>query len=98
MGEINPGFLVGVTTEGNPVLRGMFYFQGTVGLPLELVLFWLQQKNYVMDWEDWVFGAFKDGWNPKTIEARSSSAVLEIYGKTYHEQWSSRMEKLICSL
>lgn len=71
----------GITTEGLPVLANVFSLVGTHGIPLEIILYKFQQEGIVVDWEDYIKGALKDGHNPKTIKARILAAVGDVYGE-----------------
>ena len=83
----------GTTTEGRPVLSGMSYFTNTQGLPLEIVLMWCQEKDFVIDWLDYIAGCVADGHNLRTIESRIYSACLDVYGREYAKE----VQKRLCS-
>ena len=84
----------GITPEGKHVCSGLFKMVGTHGVPLELVLGWLQENNKVMDWVDYCTGALNDGHNPGTIRARITTAVGDVYGPVHSREVGKRLDTL----
>jgi len=84
--------IAGKTTDGKDVTSGNFSLVGSHGLPLELVLMFMKEKELVIDWLDYINGALKDGANIETVKARISSAVADVYGPKYRDEVMKRIE------
>jgi alanyl-tRNA synthetase len=81
-------------SNGIPVLAGISTFTNTHGLPLEIVLHFCKEKNYLVDWLDYVNGCLKDGHNFNTIKSRIEAACSDIYGKDYTKEIQKRLSDL----
>lgn len=75
------------------VIGGLFYLSGTHGLPLEFILDFLKDRNLVMDWQDYIKEAIKDGHKISTVKARIISAVGDVYGCKYREEVEKRLDE-----
>lgn len=64
-------------------------------MPLEDVLFRFKHNKITIDWVDWCTDALIDGWNPQTIISKTTSAVSEIYGQKYSQEFEKRIRKLM---
>jgi alanyl-tRNA synthetase len=84
-----------VTTEGQPVMAGVFPLVGTHGIPLEVILHRFKESGQVVDWPDYVAGALADGHKPRTVKARIAAAVGDIYGPDHREAVETRLEQLL---
>lgn len=82
----------GVTTEGKAVIGGVFFFFGTLGVPLEDICQVFKEENLVIDWRDFIEGAVKDGPQVDRIISRISEATLEIFGSQASEEIVSKLE------
>lgn len=69
----------GITQDGKYVISGVHKLVGTYGLPLEDVLIYFTNKNYVIDWLDYILSASKEGASNKTIKSKLLAAASEIY-------------------
>ncbi len=81
----------GNTTDGNPVMKNVFNLVGTHGVPLELILDKFKRGGWVVDWDDYIKSALKDGHNINTIKSRILSAVGDSYGSLYRKQFEYRL-------
>lgn len=82
----------------NYVVGGAFSAVGTHGLPLEVVLMFFKDNNWVVDWVDYVNGALKDGHNLSTVRSRIFSAVGDVYGPKYRDAVIERFDKFFGEL
>jgi len=81
----------GVYMVPKPVMADVFPLVGTHGVPLEIILDFFKEREMVMDWPDYIRGALKDGHNPRTIKARITSAVGDVYGASYRDAVEERL-------
>lgn len=84
----------GETPGGLPVIRGVFYYHSTVGLPLTDILDVMSRKKQVVDWADFVAGARKDGWSWRTIKSKISESTANVYGREYAQEVRNRLDLL----
>lgn len=80
----------GVTTEGNRVVD-FFNIVETKGFPLEFALLALKDGGLVPDWISFWEKALIKGWKPSGTRIRLETAIQEVYGPEYLEQWQARM-------
>jgi len=85
----------GITTEGQPVIAGVFPLVGTHGVPLEFVLSEFKRCGQDVDWPDYVRGAIKDGHKPRTIKARILSAVGDVFGPKHAAEVKKRLDVVL---
>lgn len=71
----------------------MFHVTSSQGLPLEIILEVLKEKDIVVDWKNFYDLAIQSGWKYKRIRERISSSVFEVYGPEYRDQVIRRLEK-----
>ena len=64
----------------------------THGLPLEVILSIFEQRGLVPDWLGFIESAKKAGWNPKGTRAKLQTAVLDMYGSEYLQEWQKRLD------
>ena len=84
--------VVGITTDGQQVVTGVFDITTSIGLPLEMILEGLQKKNMVVDWIDFYQCGIKNHWKVKTIMIRIETTVEEVYGKDYCKEVMKRLK------
>ena len=74
--------IVGKTEDGKTVVSDVFRFVDTHGLPIDHLLHKLDEHNLVMDWLDFMYAAYKQGWAIKTIHSRCVGGVSDAYGNS----------------
>ncbi len=74
---------VGVTTEGKPVVAGIYRFCETVGLPLVDALFVLDQQGQVPCWESYYKEALDAGMKHARILSRLKEAMADTYSPEF---------------
>jgi len=87
--------LIGKTSDNKPVFDGIGKLCFTQGIPLEIILGYFHDNKLTVDWADYIFEAFKDGHNPRTIKSKIESAVFDIYGQSYSTEIMDRANKII---
>jgi len=85
--------LVGRTECGKPILANVFVMYGTHGLPLEIILGYFKDNDFVVDWPSYICDALAEGHNLKTVQARILAAVADVYGKPYITHFSERLDE-----
>ncbi len=83
--------VVGTTPEGKSVVQGAFYFVETHGIPLDMVIEHLENKNMIIDWCDFYEDALKNNWGVRTIFTKIEMALLDLYGRDYAENVLCRL-------
>lgn len=84
--------------DTNIIVYDAFRFVGTHGVPLELVLSFFKDNGLLIAWDSFVTDALKDGWKKRTIRARASAAIGDVFGEVYLKEWLIRMDKLLESI
>lgn len=79
-------WISGQTTEGYPVIAGVFDLVDSQGIPLSILLESFKEKNIVVDWDHFLTQSIKRKWNWSTTLSKIEEAVGEVYGKHYKEQ------------
>lgn len=85
----------GITTDGKPVVAGVFKLMSTHGLPLEFILEELKRRGLVTDWVDFVVKARADGWKDRTIVSRVEAAVGDVFGARYRQEFMTLLNALL---
>lgn len=76
-------------------MKGVFDLVGTHGLPLEIALEGLKSRGAMPDWLDYWTEATKGGAKPAGVRFRLSNAVMDVYGKEFHDPWLEMLDKII---
>lgn len=86
---------VGIDSNNNQVLAGVFQFYDSHGLPLDIVFSLLKDQGYSISYYDFVKDAAIAGWKNETIILRLREAIIDVYGKEY---WLEVEKKLKITL
>lgn len=81
---------IGITADARPVMTDVFVLVGTHGLPLEMVLELMKERDWLVAWPDYTRDAMKDGAKYRTVRARVMAAVAEVCGQDYFVPFSVR--------
>jgi len=76
------------------MLRGMpgvFKLCDTVGLPLEIIILELRDRNLVVAWDEFITDARTHGWTDKTIRKKILGANHDALGAEYAEEVRKRL-------
>ena len=69
---------VGVTESGAIVVGGVFKLMDTIGLPLDIIVQELKQRNIIPAWDHFILDAKAAGWKQKTIIRKMVEIDVEI--------------------
>lgn len=85
---------VGVTPEDKKAIDGVFRMFDTIGLPLDIILDQLHERDLVVSWKHFFRDALKAGWTLKTTMNRVTIAVRDAYLPDYADEVVKRLELL----
>lgn len=86
--------IAGYTTDGKIVVKGIFHFFETTGLPLDIIVDQLSSRDLVPSWHDYVLEAIAAGIPPERVKSRLEEVILDVYGRKYWEDVKIRIEKM----
>jgi len=66
----------------------------TYGVALDLVLDTFEREGLVPDWESFHRHSIKKQWNENSTAIKIETAILDVYGKEYLEEWRKRWRKV----
>lgn len=76
-------------------MSGVFPLFGSLtGLPLEDLVYLLNQNNMVVDWIDFYREGLKHGWKEERMLERIKLSVSETYGQKQAEETVRRLKKI----
>tara|TARA_R110000824_G_scaffold38621_1_gene117870 strand:+ start:455 stop:826 length:372 start_codon:yes stop_codon:yes gene_type:complete len=81
----------GETTDGKDTIGGGFRFVDEKGIPLEILVSYLDDRGMMLDWLDFFADSKKQGWKPQRTFIRLQAAVGDVYGPKFREGWEERM-------
>lgn len=70
----------GVTTDGRPVVAGLYAFYETHGVALGLVVEALHARGAAPDWADFYHAARAAGVGRESVREKVRAAVAEVHG------------------
>ena len=92
-GSGGPGLKVtGKTEDGKLVIGGVFKLNDTYGLPLEITLDKLNEKNMLPDWIEFWQSAMKAGWTQERTWIMLTSSIGDVLGPEFRKEWEKRMK------
>lgn len=74
-----------MTTEGKPVIGGVFPLVNSEGILLEVLISRMHDKGYVIDWHGFWKEAMENGWNPRSTVTKIATSVGEVLGPEVRE-------------
>ena len=77
--------VIGVTTDKKNVVKGLFSFYSTSGLPLVDIWRLCHINNLCPSWIDFYEEAVNNKWKYKTIINRLKDSLDEVYGVEYRK-------------
>lgn len=77
----------GVTPEGLRVVRSVFPLVDTHGIPLDLVLDQLRERQMMPDWFDYFDAAVAAGAKPERVLVRLAAAIGDVFGPAFRDPW-----------
>jgi len=73
----------------------MFRMVETYGIPLDIVVLFLDQRGIVPDWLHFYEMGVKSGWKPEGIVSKLDEAIVDVYGPDWRDQWKRRFDAII---
>lgn len=86
--------VIGKTTDGKWVVKGVFKLFDTTGIPLFMLFDLCEQSNYLPSWIEFYNDAVNGQWKHKTIINRLEEAITDVYGKEYADVVVGRLNKM----
>jgi hypothetical protein len=83
----------GYTEDGRPVVE-FFYIVETHGVSTTTVLEFFQREGVVPDWVGFFESSVEKGWNPKSTKLKLETAILDVYGPEYLNEWKLKWRKI----
>jgi alanyl-tRNA synthetase len=87
--------ITGKTSEGMLIVKGVFPFVDTHGIPLEIVADKLHDNNMMPDWLDFWDAAIASKWSPTNTMLRMTEAIGDVYGPDFRAKWEDEFKKII---
>ena len=87
--------IVGKTEDGKTVVNGFFKMYDTNGMPMDILLTIMDEKNMVPSWTQFVIDALNAGWKEKTIIHRVSEATTDVFGPEYSDIVIKRIKEIL---
>lgn len=69
----------GTSEDCKTAISGCFIFMSTLGLPLSSIVDTMQNRGFVIDWNDFIKSALKEGWKPTSIMIRLDEMCTDCY-------------------
>lgn len=88
----------GTTSDGRPVIAGLFSVVNSEGVGLDVLLELLHDRRLVVDWLDFLRHARDFGWNLRTAAGKIHAAVEQVEGPQVAAAWLQRAETLLAAL
>jgi hypothetical protein len=83
----------GKTKDGVQAMGGVFKMMDTHGMPLMMVVDFLQSKGCIVAWDIFYEDAEKAGWKTETIELRMLEAIGDCYDHDYMIEFKEDLER-----
>ena len=84
---------VGVTTDGKPVMAGLFRLAETEGLPLDMIFNWCKDHNIIPSWIDTYQECLSAGMKHERILSKLDEAIVDSFGKDFRDVVISTLDK-----
>jgi len=84
--------VAGYSEDGKQVIKGIFSFYETVGLPLDFVIQHIKDNDAIPSWYDFVLEARAAGMKDSRIKSKLEEVILDVYGRKYWVEISKRLE------
>jgi hypothetical protein len=90
----NPIHQVGETTDGKPVVDGIWKTYETHGMPLDILFTLCLRKNYVPDWISLYKQMRHSGMEYSRIISKLEEAINDSFGKEFCDVVISRLDQI----
>lgn len=62
----------------------------TTGVPLEFIINFFEENDFIIDWLDLYKSSLEGGWSKKTVINKIETAIGDVYGNKYKEEFMKR--------
>jgi hypothetical protein len=88
----------GTSTDGRPVVAGLFSVVNSEGVGLDVLLELLHDRRWLVDWLDVLRHARDFGWNLRTAAGKIHAAIEQVEGPQVAAAWLARADTLLDAL
>lgn len=86
--------ICGQTEDGRPVVD-FFHIIDSYGVPIGVVLESFLREGFVPGWTVFIESSLDKGWNLRSTIVKLETAILDVYGKDYLNEWRKRIDELL---
>jgi len=87
--------IVGKTPDGRPVVRVLYRFYETTGLPLDVILESLRVRGMMPDWSGFILEAVEAGMAPERALTMLESSIADSYGPSVRDVVVWRLQRML---
>jgi hypothetical protein len=91
----SPIQISGKTIDGRLVLKGIFEFSSTTGLPLEMIIDQLTKQNMIIDWLDYYNKSIQSGIKKNRVIEKIRNAIGDVLGSSHGEETIKRLKEIM---
>ena len=77
--------LAGKTQDGKRVVKGIYRFHETTGVPLDVLLEGIRDQGCLPDWEAFVVEAVEAGMSVKRAIAKLEPCLVDVFGSAMRD-------------
>lgn len=85
----------GKTKDGKIVVKNVFKLYETRGVPLDVIVKFLDSKNMLIDWIDFYEKSLKCNWKIKSTISKIEVTLLDVMGKEHSDEVITRLKYYI---
>lgn len=86
--------VTGQTADGRKVVRGVYDFYQTNGVPLDVLFETLQDRGVIPDWMSFMLEAIEAGMKPARIISMLDPAIADSFGSTVRDMVVVRLRSM----
>ena len=72
--------IVGETSDGKPVVAGIYRFHETAGIPVDIILEVIRDRGHMPDWQSFVVEAVSAGMSVERAIAKLEPCIVDVFG------------------
>jgi hypothetical protein len=93
MSKCNTISATGKTVDGKDVMKGVYEFHDTHGMPLPFLLSVLKENNAIPDWIDVYQRATQNGMKHERILSKLKDPIEDSYGVSFAEHVLNKLDE-----
>lgn len=86
---------VGYTPDKKLVISNIYNICSTYGIPPEIIIITLKEKNAVVDWKDYFDCAINSNEKIDRIKLKIENIINDNYSKEYYEEFKKNLHSFI---